>query len=90
MEIVMERREYPLSHPQKRIWYMSNVYDNSSLYSIGGYLKLNGPIDFQKMEQSIQHVVKSNSAFHLRFVEREESAVQYLEVTSASIDFLDF
>ncbi len=44
---------YTLTHPQKRIWYIERIYPNTSLYNIGGPIRIKGVINFGILEESI-------------------------------------
>lgn len=84
---------YPLTHPQKRIWYVENIYPGTSIHNIGGLIKIYGPVDFQLLEESINLFVKHNDAIRIRLIERDEAVWQtvtaYRRRTFPFIDFTD-
>ena len=41
-----QRKYFQLSHAQKRIWYIENMYPNTCLYNIGGTIHFKGCINF--------------------------------------------
>jgi hypothetical protein len=47
-------RLYPLTHPQKRIWYLEKLYPDTSLYNIGGPSRIKGQVNFTLLEEAIQ------------------------------------
>ncbi|MCX8130378.1 MAG: amino acid adenylation domain-containing protein [Clostridia bacterium] len=82
---------YPLSHPQKRIWYVENAYPDTSLHNIGGYAKINGKVDFELLEESIEIFINKNEAVRLRLKEENGEIKQYVcQNPHYRIDFLDF
>ena len=85
------RNYYNLTHPQKRIWYIDKMNLNSPLHNIGGCLKINEKIDIEKMEESINFIIKSNEGLRLRFTENDGQPVQYIyDFEKENIDFVDF
>lgn len=86
-----ERDYYKLTHPQKRIWYIDKVNTNSPLHNIGGCLNINESVDVDVMRQTLNIIIKSNDGLRLRFSEKNDQPVQYLqEFENENIDFLDF
>lgn len=82
---------YPLSHPQKRIWYTEKVYTNTSLYNIGGPIRIKGTVDFSLLEEAINIFVKRNEGLRLKFVEIDGEIRQYIcDYERIKLDFLDF
>lgn len=82
---------YPLTHPQKRIWYIQKIHPHSPLHNIGGCLQINGEVHLHYLKKSIQSVIKTNEALRLRFSEDLGEAYQYVnEYRDEEIDFIDF
>ena len=82
---------YPLTHPQKRIWYIEKIYPNTSLYNIGGPIRIKGPIDFELLEEAINLFVQSNDGLRLRILEQDGDVKQYVSnFEKFKIDFFDF
>ena len=86
------KREYfQLTYPQKRIWYMDTINSNSQLNNIGGSLNIKQDIDISVMKQTINEVIKLNDGLRLRFKEKENNVLQYVEEFKKNdIDFFDF
>lgn len=83
--------KYPLTHPQKRIWYIQKIHAHSPLHNIGGCLKIYGHIHIQHLQKAIQAVISRNEALHLRFAEEDGQAYQYVEVNrEEEVEFIDF
>lgn len=82
---------YSLTHPQKRIWYIEKIYPGTSLYNIGGPIRIKGAIDFSILEESINVLIKSNEGLRLRFVEEKGEVKQYVSnYERVKLDFIDF
>ncbi|MFN9658801.1 MAG: hypothetical protein ACK6BC_00235, partial [Cyanobacteriota bacterium] len=50
---------YPLSTPQREIWFDQILNDGVPLYNIGGYVSLPGQINPKLFEQAVNLLVKS-------------------------------
>ncbi|WP_346961706.1 amino acid adenylation domain-containing protein [Clostridium sp.] len=86
-----ERVYHKLTHPQKRIWYIDKINTNSPLHNIGGCLKINEIIDVEVMKQTLNIIIKNNEGLRLRFSEKENEPIQYVQKFEyETIDFLDF
>ncbi|HEX3043334.1 MAG TPA: amino acid adenylation domain-containing protein, partial [Bacillota bacterium] len=69
---------HPLTHPQKRVWYLEKLYPNTSLYNLGGPSRLKGEVDFDLLEEAINIFVQRNDALRLRFIEEGGEGKQYV------------
>lgn len=82
---------YPLTHPQKRIWYIEKLYPNTSLYNIGGTSKATGRLDFKLLEEALNGFIHKNDGIRLRFSECKGEVSQYIsDYQGTPIDFFDF
>ncbi|WGU96907.1 amino acid adenylation domain-containing protein [Paenibacillus dendritiformis] len=93
MEVIYleESTLYPLTHPQKRIWYVENIYPGTSIHNIGGLIKIYGPVDFELLEESINLFVKHNDAIRIRLIERDEAVWQTVTAyRRRTFPFIDF
>ncbi|MFZ5987760.1 MAG: amino acid adenylation domain-containing protein [Bacillota bacterium] len=82
---------YPLTHPQKRIWYGEVLNKDTSLYNIGGPVRIRGYVDFGTLQQSINIFIKKNDSLRMRFNEQNGEIKQYIsEFKETKIDFFDF
>lgn len=87
----IDRILYPLTHPQKRIWYIEKIYLGTSLHNIGGPIRIKGAIDFSILEESINILIKNNEGLRLRFVEEDGEAKQFVSnYERVKLDFIDF
>lgn len=83
--------QYPLTHPQKRIWYVEKIYPNTSLYNIGGVAKISGKLNFEILQEAINIFIKKNEGVRLRFFEQNGEVSQYIsEFERIELDYFDF
>jgi amino acid adenylation domain-containing protein len=61
----------PLSNPQRVIWYEQKLFPGLPLYNIGGYLKINGPLDVEKFSNVVCEVAGESDILSVRFTEDE-------------------
>ncbi|WP_205690232.1 non-ribosomal peptide synthetase [Chengkuizengella sediminis] len=82
---------YPLTHPQKRVWYIEQIYPNSSLYNIGGPVKIKGLIDFRLLEKAIQTLIRRHDGLRMKLIEVNGEVSQYVsEYEKTGLKFKDF
>jgi len=62
---------YPLTSPQREIWFDQMLHEGVPLYNIGGYAKLLGSIDIHLFQQATNLLIKKHDA--LRMVLSEET-----------------
>jgi hypothetical protein len=82
---------YPLSSPQKEIWFDQIRHADTPLYNIGGYVRIDGPVNHSLIEKSVNWVVQENDA--LRTILHEETPLPTLEFSedvNVKVDFYDF
>lgn len=82
---------YPLTQPQKRIWYMEKIYPGTSLYNIGGTIIMRGTVDLSVLEFAIHCFIQRNEGVRLSFTEEDREVYQYIgEIRQQQLDFFDF
>lgn len=69
---------YPLTHPQKAIWYTDKFYPGTGISNIISTMRLRKDIDFTVLEQAINYVVKYNEGLRLRILEGGTGYRQYV------------
>jgi len=72
------KETHTLTHPQKRIWYTSQIFPGIPMYNIGGYIRIHGQIDFELLEKSINLYIENNDGLRLKFL-NGNNPVQYVE-----------
>ncbi|MEN6315364.1 MAG: condensation domain-containing protein, partial [Clostridiaceae bacterium] len=82
---------YPLTHPQKAVWFNEKLHPDTSISNIAATLKINSSVDFMLLEKAINIIIEKNDALRLRFVEQDGVPKQYIsEYTYKKIYFFDF
>lgn len=69
-------KKHPLTHPQKRIWYIEKIYPNTAIHNIGGIIQIMGNINFLFLEKSIQNVIKTNKSLRIQLSEENDRVFQ--------------
>ncbi|QUI21830.1 amino acid adenylation domain-containing protein [Vallitalea pronyensis] len=86
-----KHRLYPLTHPQKRIWYLEKIYPNTSLHNIGGTVCIHGKINFQLLHKAIHIFIQKNEGLRLKLIEKDGKVEQYIDDMEDYVwDFMDF
>jgi amino acid adenylation domain-containing protein/non-ribosomal peptide synthase protein (TIGR01720 family) len=82
---------YPLTQAQKRIWYIEKIYADTSLYNIGGPIRIKGPVDFALLEEAINVMIRKHAGIRLRLIETDGEPMQYVsEYNWVKLDYKDF
>ncbi|RJG21708.1 non-ribosomal peptide synthetase, partial [Paenibacillus thiaminolyticus] len=85
---------FPLSHGQKGIWYVEQLYPHTSISNNGAVIKLNSGegIDFPGLNQAIQSYIAANDNLRLRLSGRPTGELmQYVAAyTPAEVPLLDY
>lgn len=68
---------YPLTNPQKGIWYTEKLYPDTSIGIIAGTLKIRDTINYSVLENAIHEYIYINDSLRLHFVEIEGEPKQY-------------
>jgi amino acid adenylation domain-containing protein/thioester reductase-like protein len=69
---------YPLTHPQKSIWYTEKMYPNTSIGNIAGTIRLKGSIDYAALEKAFNIFLKKNDGIRMRITEVNGEPMQYV------------
>ncbi|TQK75360.1 non-ribosomal peptide synthase protein (TIGR01720 family)/amino acid adenylation domain-containing protein [Brevibacillus sp. AG162] len=87
----MQSLVLPLTHPQKRIWYIEKIYPNLPMYNIGGIVHLKGPVELALLEEAIHLFLEKHEGVHVRISEHEgipaQIVVPYRRETVPLLDF---
>jgi len=82
---------YPLTHPQKAIWYTEKFYPGTGVANIVAAMRLRKDLDFGILEQAINYVIKYNDGLRLRILEDSLGLRQYVaEYQPHHFRFIDF
>lgn len=84
-------RFYPLTYPQKSIWYLEKLNPGTGIGNIAATLKVDENLSYVWVNQAANLLVKHNDGFRLRFRERDGTIEQYVaEYTEHHFDYFDF
>ncbi|MEK8127219.1 amino acid adenylation domain-containing protein [Paenibacillus filicis] len=73
-----EHATYPLTHPQKRIWFVENIHQHTPIHHlIASSFKL-GAIDFNDLEASLHRFIQENAGVRLRLIREQGEVRQYV------------
>lgn len=75
----MDVTKFELTNPQKSIWLVQQFYQDSTINSIAGYLKINTKCDFKVLEKAFNLFVKNNDAFRLKILNEKAGVKQYVD-----------
>lgn len=82
---------YPLSNPQKRIWYSERVNTGLPISNIGGAATFDGNVDYEVLEKAVNIYLEHNEVLRIRLHEEDGEAYQYVQKYEyEQIPFFDF
>ncbi|MFF0826143.1 edeine non-ribosomal peptide synthetase EdeP [Brevibacillus sp. NPDC003359] len=81
---------YPLSHPQKRIWYTEKLHPHLPVHTLGGMVRVQGKVKLDVLEAAIHLFIQKNDALRLNYQE-EETVLQFVgEYEPQPLQVFDF
>lgn len=82
---------YPLTIPQKSVWYTEKMYPETSINVIAGTLRMKENVDTAILEKAINISIEKNDSMRIRLVETDGEPRQYISgYKYKRIDFIDF
>ncbi|MGE4432195.1 MAG: amino acid adenylation domain-containing protein [Sphingobium sp.] len=69
----------PLTEAQSGLWYAQRLDPANPIFNTGQYLDMRGALDLDAFRAAVDHVGVEAEALSLRFEDREEGPVQYLD-----------
>jgi amino acid adenylation domain-containing protein len=85
---------YPLTSPQREIWFDQMLHDGIPLYNIGGYVKIPCPINPVLFEQAVNLLVKKHDTLRTMLTEvQDEDGIpmqMYTEQLTVTVPLHDF
>ncbi|MDW7678239.1 MAG: amino acid adenylation domain-containing protein [Bacillota bacterium] len=83
--------EYPLTYPQKSIWYLEKLYPGTGIGNIAATLKVHERLDYNLMNRSVNLLLTRNESFWIHFREDNGTPVQcFSDPQVYHIDEFDF
>jgi amino acid adenylation domain-containing protein len=85
-------KQYPLSSPQREIWFDQMLHPDAPLYNIGGYIEINGYINPTIFESAVNLSVQGHDVLRTVLVsgESELPMQSFLEEIQILVPFNDF
>jgi amino acid adenylation domain-containing protein len=68
----------PLSFPQQRLWFLSQLWPNSFAYNMTSGFRLTGPLNIEALEQALEEIVRRHEALRTMFSVRNGQPVQVI------------
>jgi|GEM_PF-5358539 len=68
----------PLTHPQKRIWYIEQLYPGTSVHHIGGIAWIKGAVNEDRLRLAVEHVLRRHAALRIRLTMVGDEVYQYI------------
>ncbi|MFS0723493.1 amino acid adenylation domain-containing protein [Paenibacillus sp. 1P07SE] len=66
----------PLTHPQKRIWYIEQLYPGTTVHHICGTALMKGEVDIERLSEALALVLRRHDALRMRLVTVEGDIYQ--------------
>lgn len=82
---------YPLTHPQKAIWYTEKFYPGTGVANIVSSMRLREGLDFTALGEAINYLIKYSDGLRLRILEDNLGLRQYVApYQTHHFKFIDF
>lgn len=82
---------YPLTHPQKRIWYIEKTFPETAVANIAATVRIKEKVDYEALEQALNYVVRINDAMRTRIIESGSEPMQFFApYEKFTTEFIDF
>ncbi len=79
----------PLSMAQTELWHAQLLEPASTIYNIGGYVEIDGPLDRAAFERALRQVIDEADSHHLIFLNTPIGLHQQMSRSDADIPFVD-
>ena len=83
---------YPLTSPQKSIWYTERMYSGTSISNVAGTLRIKDKVDVEILDKAINLFIKNNDGMRLRIcLDDDGNPQQYVsDYVYKDIEIKDF
>ena len=79
---VQEAFVFPASFAQRRLWFLHQIDQDSSVYNITAHSKITGPIDVVALERSFQEIVRRHETLRTTFSALDSEPLQVVSLSS--------
>jgi len=69
----------PLSFAQQRLWFLNQLLPDNPFYNIPGAVNLEGKLDLELLERSINEIVRRHEVLRTRFEVKEGAPIQVID-----------
>jgi amino acid adenylation domain-containing protein len=69
----------PLSFAQQRLWFLDQLAPNNPFYNVPGAVRLEGRVDLEALERSVNEIVRRHEVLRTRFEVEEDAPVQVID-----------
>ena len=69
---------FPLSFAQQRLWFLSQIQQDSAVYNVAGGVRMEGPLDVPALEQALNEVVVRHESLRTVIRQIESEPVQII------------
>ena len=84
-----QRKHYPVSHAQKRLWFLHRLDPDNHFYHTADYIQLDGPLDRAAFEQAFHALVERQEILRTSFRLIADEPVQCISEHTLDIRFDD-
>ncbi|EEM96244.1 non-ribosomal peptide synthetase [Bacillus thuringiensis] len=83
---------YPLSHPQRRIWYTEVIHSDKGICNLRFLFKLHRKMNYSKLNQVVNRVISENDGLCIRLKENghQELKQYFIKHEEQEFEFFDF
>ncbi|MCY8231182.1 non-ribosomal peptide synthetase [Priestia endophytica] len=83
---------YPLSHPQRRIWYTEVIHSGKGICNLRFLFKLHKKMNYSKLNQVVNRVISENDGLCIRLKENghREPEQYFVKHEEEEFEFFDF
>ncbi|MCM3198486.1 non-ribosomal peptide synthetase [Bacillus cereus] len=83
---------YPLSHPQRRIWYTEVIHSDKGICNLRFLFKLHRKMNYSKLNQVVNRVISENDGLCIRLKENghQEPKQYFIKHEEQEFEFFDF
>ncbi|WFE47707.1 non-ribosomal peptide synthetase [Verrucosispora sp. WMMD1129] len=74
-------REFPLSFPQQRLWFLEQLVPGGAAYNVPIAVRLDGPLDLDVWRRCCDEIVRRHAALRTTFAEVDGEPVQRVAAT---------
>ena len=76
---VSRDQRLPLSFAQQRLWFLDQLISNSTAYNCPGSVRLEGRLDLEALERSVNEIIRRHEVLRTRFEVEEGMPLQVID-----------